>query len=652
MRPFILFLLIIPIILSAGDPVSVMPEKPAIGGVLTVTYDPEADGAAITDARSISMYALHWTAGDRLIFHEYPMEQEGSAWKTTIDLSEKQNVQYITFKFVSPDADDDRNGSFWDIRFYTLGGEMHPATYYHLGLSYLRTPGPATRYSGAEMFRKVDRETGENIIRDAYEFYPNDADIARMYIQYASRNAAKSDAPDQAKADVIAIAEMLEEKYPDNPSVLASIANIYEYLGDDAKRDEYRTWVISAYPHHRESEIYRYRDILDRDIEPEKRIELAKSFLKDFPESDWTSSAISGAVRAYIELKQFEEAIAWIDSHPSADPSLYLDVAGALQREEGDPELIMRAAREAIDRAWTDPAFSRPSYVTPREWEKQTESESFKDMREYIQTQGRMVYASALSEMGRQDEAIESIRQAYEETDGQWAQVNAQYVTILRGAGKNEEALKIGRDAIVVNKVSDVLKENMREAYIEIHGTDDNFINFVKEAEEESYRYLRGKYADEILNEPAPGFTLARVYGDSVSLAGLSGKVVILDFWATWCGPCISAFPHLQKVAEHFSDNDEVVFLAVNTWEGDMGEERIQKVTDFIEKNEYTFTVLFDEDTIVDEYGVRGIPTRFAVGRDGQIKFRDIGFSGPGMVNDMIVQIELLLEEDVPMSRR
>lgn len=64
----------------------------------------------------------------------------------------------------------------------------------------------------------------------------------------------------------------------------------------------------------------------------------------------------------------------------------------------------------------------------------------------------------------------------------------------------------------------------------------------------------------------------------------------------------------------------------------------------FIEENGYTFIVLFDEDTAVLEYGGRGIPTRFTIDRHGKIRFEDIGFSGPGMFHDMIIQIELLLE--------
>jgi thiol-disulfide isomerase/thioredoxin len=651
MRPIILFLIIIPFIVSAGDPVTVQPEQPFFGTTLTIAYDPEVENSPLKNAAAVSLYALYWTRGDELIFHEFPMQKEGSVWKTSVSLTDKHNVQYITFKFVSDGVDDNNDGKFWDVRFYTLGGEIHPATYYHHALSYLRTPGPEAGYSGAEMYREVNRETGEKIIRDAYKIYPRDADIARMYIQFAARDFEKSDNPDEAKAELLTVADMLEDMYPHNPSVLASIANMYEYLGDDEMRNEYRQWVISAYPLHRESEIYRFRDLSDREIEPVRRLEIAKSYLRDFSESPRISQAVTGVVSAYAALKRYEEAFVWLESTPQAAASHYRALAELADREGGDPELVARAAQKALDLFGTEPEMPRPSYITPREWAKRTETERYREMNEWHQTQSMTLLASAYSKMGNHDEAIKTIKRAYEFTKGEWASVNTQYVTILRGAKKNDDVLKIGRASVVANKTSDILHENMREAYIEVHGTDDNFISFVKEAEEESYRYLRGKFAGAMLDETAPLFTLTSLGGDPVSLADLKGKVVVLDFWATWCGPCIAAFPYLQKVVDHFSGNDEVIFLAVNTWDGKLEEDRINRVAHFMQENGYSFTVLFDEDTYVREYGVRGVPTRIAVGRDGVIKFRDVGFSGPGMVTDMIVQIELLLDEEGPLSR-
>src|SRR5690554_8083345 len=74
-------------------------------------------------------------------------------------------------------------------------------------------------------------------------------------------------------------------------------------------------------------------------------------------------------------------------------------------------------------------------------------------------------------------------------------------------------------------------------------------------------------FAQEAQPEPAPDFTLEDLEGNTVSLKDLEGKVVVLDFWATWCAPCIKSFPAMQMAVNKYKDDPEVEFLFINTWE-------------------------------------------------------------------------------------
>ena len=130
-------------------------------------------------------------------------------------------------------------------------------------------------------------------------------------------------------------------------------------------------------------------------------------------------------------------------------------------------------------------------------------------------------------------------------------------------------------------------------------------------------------WADQLpAHSKAPDFTLTDVNGKTVSLRALKGKVVFLDFWATWCGPCKAALPHTQKVSKRSeAANGKLVVLAVNS-----GEDKAT-VKAFMKSKGYTFRVPLDAAGKASEkYGVDGIPAFFVVNKKGYISFSQSGY--------------------------
>lgn len=124
-----------------------------------------------------------------------------------------------------------------------------------------------------------------------------------------------------------------------------------------------------------------------------------------------------------------------------------------------------------------------------------------------------------------------------------------------------------------------------------------------------------------LVNKPAPSFDLDTVDGTKFNLASLKGKVVVLDFWATWCGPCTMALPIVAEVTNSLKDKD-VVFLAVNL------QETPEQIKQFLDAKKLNISVGLDkEGKIAELYQVQGIPATFIVGKDGNIAGMHAGFS-------------------------
>lgn len=111
----------------------------------------------------------------------------------------------------------------------------------------------------------------------------------------------------------------------------------------------------------------------------------------------------------------------------------------------------------------------------------------------------------------------------------------------------------------------------------------------------------------------AKDFTLKDLKGNAVSLSDFKGKIVFLNFWATWCAPCRHEMPDIEKLQNKYEK--DIVVLAVST--DTQGEEIVRP---YIEKNKFTFRVLIDSSSDVsDKYSIFALPTTFIIDRQGKI---------------------------------
>jgi thiol-disulfide isomerase/thioredoxin len=139
---------------------------------------------------------------------------------------------------------------------------------------------------------------------------------------------------------------------------------------------------------------------------------------------------------------------------------------------------------------------------------------------------------------------------------------------------------------------------------------------------------------------PAPGFSLNSLDGKTVSLAGLKGKVVVIDFWAEWCGPCKRGLPFVSDFAKWAQESGKpIVVYGINTFEEKRGEERVKSVSDWWTAQKYAMPCLIDmDDAVIRTYGFTGIPATVVIDVNGKIAaiHRGIDGSNPGKIVDQL----------------
>lgn len=120
--------------------------------------------------------------------------------------------------------------------------------------------------------------------------------------------------------------------------------------------------------------------------------------------------------------------------------------------------------------------------------------------------------------------------------------------------------------------------------------------------------------SDENAAETAPDFTMTNASGEEIKLSDFFDKPVVLNFWASWCGPCKSEMPHFEDAYQKYGE--DINFVIVNLTDG--ARETVENASDFIEEQGYTFPLYFDTNTEgAMTYGTYSIPVTYFIGADG-----------------------------------
>ncbi|MCX6140084.1 MAG: TlpA disulfide reductase family protein, partial [Candidatus Kapabacteria bacterium] len=365
-------------------------------------------------------------------------------------------------------------------------------------------------------------------------------------------------------------------------------------------------------------------------------IQRAAEHLVNWPESFARQNLIDGVIKAATQQNALRPLIRFLDGTKGITAMSYHQAVNFI----GANDTLRPEAYRLIDvgLAAAKDNSRRPSYIAPSEWREE----------QRIATSLLYFVQGAIYRADKQPEkAIASFVNSME-TGGSETEKGCyeMLIGLYRDQLENKKAIAVAERALS----SSAATQGVIDAYrmmMSANGIDSASIAKKEHAlREQGRNVLSSRLSREMLNQSPIDGKFTNLDGKVSNISDWRGKVVILDYWATWCGPCRQSFPGLQKLYERYKNNANVVFAIVNVWE--RVEDRAKTVKDFLSANKtLTFPMYLDkDDSVVGKFGVTGIPTKFYIGKDGRIQFKEVGGTPEEQfLEDASNRIEVLLAQ-------
>ena len=474
------------------------------------------------------------------------------------------------------------------------------------------------------------------------KYAPAPAERANAYNALWALRIQQEGKTDDVLSDIRNELANLKASGGNNPDILMVVARGYRLIEDMDRARQAEKAMAAVDPNGMQVQMLRIQasgDIKD----PKARAEYLEAFRTEFPQTPYAEIVLLNLFSAYSQFAENEKI------RTSADELLgvvRMNVETAKQMIAmafADRRINLGRAQVLAEEAMTT-GIQRFEMIKNAGAFATVEADELASRETQLRTRHLDTKGWVALAQDRMAAAEKLLREAYEATErthiteplqlyhmGKLAerQDNAAEAETfyLRAATHNHEHLKAKEALIVLATKQGKSAEDVEQMIASWRETT---------IREEGVRLLA-----ERINEPAPNFSLKDLDGHTVTLSDLKGKVVLIDFWATWCYPCKLELPLYQQVHEKYK-GEEVVCLAISV-DGLMTQ---SEVVLFIKDNNYTFPVLFDVGGQVSQepYRVDSIPTLFVVDKNGHIQYKHVGYK-KNLVELLSKQIDTLVIE-------
>lgn len=588
------------------------PEKPKPGETITITYESSGDIANTI----LPIEAVVYQRGTKKEkADDLVLTKKGNKYTGSFSTDTSMGFVYLSFKSDKKYDNNYNNGYY--IHLYE-NSNIRKGSYNDLSLFY--------QFMGSQI--GVERNNAKTIsaIESEFKNFPESKKMSLVRYMQLINTTNKTEGPAiiQKEIEKILKTGLNEENDYENLSGLYNILKLSEQAKfiTNLRKEKFPNgaWTVNETM----QKFYAEQDII------KKEEMLAEIVAKTESDTKWENvkrniqflkSSLLNLYSAKKEWDKFRTAAKEIKDKSELS-SFYNNIAWEMQKTSDNlpmAEEMSRFATEYAKQQWKNPTSNRPEYITEKQWKRNNEM----TYAMYADT-----YAMVLYQMGEFKKGYPYTKEAAMLIHkGEEAGQNNTYALLAEKVLSPKKLKPVLEQFIKDGKSTGEIKEVLKKLYIKDKKNKDGFDQYISALQEESQLKMLKELQASMLNETSPSFALVNLDGKKVDIADLKGKVVVVDFWATWCGPCIASFPGMQKMVNKYKDDPNVKFIFVDTWENT--EDKKKTVQDFITSKKYTFEVLLDNDNkIVEQFKVDGIPTKFVIDKNGMIRFKSVGFGG------------------------
>jgi len=612
---------------------SFSPAQPKPGDKIHFEYSTE--GTVLGGEASFD--AIAYLSDGEVRAQELKLEGSGTKWSGDIETNDSTKAVFLVFK--KDETIDNNKDRGYYLLMYSDGEPVKGA--------YIAVAEFNSGYGSFLANIKSEPAASLELYNKDFSRYPDlKAKNLASYIGLLVR-VDKATAKEKAQP----LIDELEAKNNKTESDYQSLINSYQRLGDMDASGKLKEEAIKKFP---KGSLAKNKalDGFYNETDLKKREGLLTAYLKNYPpktvnEKNTASNLYNTLASSAVTAKDWT-LFRKFASHVTNKEMLALSynrAASQLTGEDMEAKVSpadLRMARDFSTKAVSlikeslNKPVTKPAFYTVKEYKK--------NLLYYSGMIGD-TYALALWKSGKKNEALKTQEAAVKDMEFQDPDANERYIVYkenIQGPGAVKKEIE---DYVKDGKSSAKMKEILKKAYLSEGHTEAEYTSYMDELVKEYKAKLREEVIKKMINETAPQFALQDFSGNTVSLADLKGKVVVADFWATWCGPCKASFPAMQTAVTNFKDDPDVKFVFVDSWESKKPDEMLKGADEFIKKNNYTFHVLLDtEDKVIGSYGVDGIPTKFVIDPAGNIRFKSIGYDGnpDRLVDELSAVIDVL----------